>query len=663
MHHDVVADQAHVGAALDVAVRDPAARHLADLGDVEHLQDQGIAEHLLAERRGQQSGHGRLHVIHEVVDDVVVADLLAVLVGRETGFLVGPDVEADDRGAGRLGERDVRFRDAADARVDDAGSDLVVAELLERGDDGLDRALHVALDEQRELLLPHRGELAHHVDERAAHRGAAGGRLLALHAIAILGDLAGTGLALHHGDAVARLGRTAEAEHLDREGRAGRRDRIAGVVEQRAHPAPLGTGHNDVADLQRAALHQHGGDGAAAAVEPRFHDRALGDPVRVRLEVEHLALQFDRLEQLAQVGLLQGGHLHLERVAAHAFDLHVVVQQLGADALGLGARLIDLVDRHDDRHAGRLGVVDRLDGLRHHAVVRRYDEDDQIGHLGAAGSHGREGRMARGVDEGDGAARRRGDLIGADMLGDAAGLARHDRGLPDRVEQRRLAVIDMAHDGDHGRTLQQVVVVAGLVEETFLDVRLGDAPHRMAEILGDELGHVGVDHIGDLGHVALLHQHLDHIHGPLRHAVGEILDRDGLGQHDLAGQLLLGLLSAESLHALRAATEGRQRTRAVLLLAGRRGHGQAAAVLLRTGARRTRHGEPRRRVHRRATDHRLKAALGTVRARGGRATSPAGARRQATARLLLGAALGLDLLGAARVFLTLTLLGGQPLGR
>ncbi len=40
-------------------------------------------------------------------------------------------------------------------------------------------------------------------------------------------------------------------------------------------------------------------------------------------------------------------------------------------------------------------------------------------------------------------------------------------------------------------------------EEAFLDIGFGDALHRMAEFLGDELGGVGIDHIGDLHHLAL----------------------------------------------------------------------------------------------------------------------------------------------------------------
>src|SRR5690349_6160871 len=44
MDDDVVAQQAHAGAALDDAFGDLAARDLADLGDLEDFLDRGIAD-------------------------------------------------------------------------------------------------------------------------------------------------------------------------------------------------------------------------------------------------------------------------------------------------------------------------------------------------------------------------------------------------------------------------------------------------------------------------------------------------------------------------------------------------------------------------------------------------------------------------------------------
>ncbi len=82
------------------------------------------------------------------------------------------------------------------------------------------------------------------------------------------------------------------------------------------------------------------------------------------------------------------------------------------------------------------------------------------------------------------------------MLRDAAGLAAGDVGLAQRVEQRGLAVIDMAHDrDDRGARLQHVGLV-GLAAQADLDIGLGDAAHAVAELADDQLGGVGVDRPG-----------------------------------------------------------------------------------------------------------------------------------------------------------------------
>ena len=194
--------------------------------------------------------------------------------------------------------------------------------------------------------------------------------------------------------------------------------------------------------------------------------------LRLGLQVENFGLQMDRFEQLVEVGALQRRHRHLERLARHAFDDDLVLQQLGAHAVRIGLRLVDLVDRHDDRDAGGLGVIDGLDRLRHDAVVGRNHEHDDVRHLGAAGAHGGERLVARRIDECHLVAQRRRHLIGADVLGDAARLAGHHVGLADGVEQRRLAVIDVAHDGDDRRARLQRTLFVLLADEARLRRRL-----------------------------------------------------------------------------------------------------------------------------------------------------------------------------------------------
>ena len=88
------------------------------------------------------------------------------------------------------------------------------------------------------------------------------------------------------------------------------------------------------------------------------------------------------------------------------------------------------------------------------------------------------------------------------MLGDAAGLAGRHVGGAQRVQQRGLAVVDMAHDGDHRRARQQFGVGVGGAVQAQLDVVLGDALRAVAEFLHHQFGGVGVQGLGDGRHHA-----------------------------------------------------------------------------------------------------------------------------------------------------------------
>ena len=213
--------------------------------------------------------------------------------------------------------------------------------------------------------------------------------------MAVLGDLPCPLLVVDRDHGVAGLRHAIQAQDLDRHGRARHRHLVAAVVDEGAHLAPLRAGNDDVADPQGAALDQHGGDHAAAAVEPGLDDGALRLAVRVGPQVEQLGLELDRLDQLVEVGALGGADRHALHVAAEVLEHDVVAQELLLDPVRAGVRAVDLVDRHDHRHVRRLGVADRLDRLRHHAVVGRHHQDDDVGDRGTARPHRREGGVAR----------------------------------------------------------------------------------------------------------------------------------------------------------------------------------------------------------------------------------------------------------------------------
>jgi hypothetical protein len=167
------------------------------------------------------------------------------------------------------------------------------------------------------------------------------------------------------------------------------------------------------------------------------------------------------------------------------------------------------------------------------------------------------------------------------MLGDAAGFARNHIGVAKRVEQRGLAVIDVAHHGDDRRARLGIGGIIDNVEQALFDVGRGDALDGVAQFLGDQLRGVGVDHVGDLVHRALLHQHADDVDRALRHAVGEFLDRDRFRDRHLADELFLRLVGGVALQPLGAAAERGDRTFAHFVGVERGDQRQAAAVLRR----------------------------------------------------------------------------------
>ena len=221
----------------------------------------------------------------------------------------------------------------------------------------------------------------------------------------------------------------------------------------------------------------------------RLQGRALGvdgrrDGLEDRLEQR---LQVLAVRQAAVLGHGDAGPAGLgrgvddgevERVLAVALVEEVQEQLVGlVDDLGdPRVRAVDLVDHEDDRQVGVQRLAQHEAGLRQRALGRVDQEHDAVDHRQAALDLATEVGVARGVDDVD---RHRTSLDG---LGGSAGVA--DRGvlgedrdallalevagvhdpldkvvgctvlceraaLPEhRVDQRRLAVVDVRDDGD-----------------------------------------------------------------------------------------------------------------------------------------------------------------------------------------------------------------------
>src|SRR5215217_7498714 len=535
-----VADQAGFGPAGDLARGDVRPGDHADPRHPEGLADLGGAELALLVLGGEQALEGLLDVLHHLVDDRVQADVDALAVGQVARGRCGPHREADDDRARHRGQADVVLGDGAGRLVEHAQPDLGDLDPAQGVVDGLDRAHHVGLDDQRQLLEL---ALADPGEQVLQARGPAGGDgRLGLAGLPGLGDPTGDALVGDRPDLVAGAGRGREADDHHRLGRDGGLDLLAVLVEHGPDPPEGGAGGDRVPDVQGAPADQDGRHRAAALVQVGLDDRALGAPVGVGLEVQlDVGDQQDGLDQGVEALLGLGRHVHELGLAAVLLGHQVVLGELLADLGRVGVLLVDLVDRDHDRDPGRLGVVDRLNGLGHDPVVGRDDQHGDVGHGRAPGPHGGERLVAGGVDEGHQAAvGARPDLVGTDVLGDAASLAGDHVGVADGVQQLGLAVVDVAHDGHDRRAGTQVFVAVGLGVLPALDLLEGvglagvDDLDVGADLLGEQGDRLVRHGLGGGQHLTHLHEHADQVAGRLAESVGQVLDGDPAGHPDQA---------------------------------------------------------------------------------------------------------------------------------
>ena len=374
---------------------------------------------------------------------------------------------------------------------------------------------------------------------------------------ALLGKLASIALVFEHAELVACSRDAVQAENLDRVCGACRIDMLAARIDERTDAAVRRACDDGVAGVQRAAVDEHRGDRAAALVEVRLDDVAGCLSVGVRLELEHVGLEKDGLEQVVDMELLLRGNFDEHVLAAPLFGDDAMLDELLADAIGVRTGLVDLVHRDDDGHIGSLGVVDCLDGLRHDAVVGGDDEHDDVGHLGAAGTHGGKRLVAGRVDEGDLATVDVHDRC-TDVLGDAARFTCGNASMANRVEQRGLAVVDVTHDGNDRRTRLQVLLGVMVDDGVLL---LGRNHADLAtHVVGDELDEVIGHGLGERQHLAEHEQALDDVVGLHAEQLGELGDvgalgnlHDGVIEHERGIETLLDGLHLHALASLRLA--------------------------------------------------------------------------------------------------------------
>ena len=429
-----------------------------------------------------------------------------------------------------------------------------VLDLRQLGDGRLDRAADVALEDHVQILDRTLLQLGEEGLERDAALGALRERLGPQPLAAPLRERPRFPLVLDHARELAGRRRRVEAEDLDRRSRPRLLDLLAAVVVERAHLAVRVAGDDRVAHAQRAAVHEHRRDRPATDVETGLDDRAGRLRVRVRGQLE-LGVRDEQhlLEQVVQIGLLLRRDVRELDVPAPVLRLQALGGQVGFDAVRVRIGHVHLVDGDHDRDAGRARVRDRFLGLRHDAVVRGDDENGDVGHLRSPRTHGRERLVAGCVEEGDLPPAHVG-LVGADVLRDPACLGLDHGGLANRVQQRRLAVVDVTHDRDDRRPRREVL--GGVLEDLRELLFVGRVLDRdlAAQLSPDQLDLLVGERLRDLDHLAEAHHDLDDLRRRDAERLREVADgnagrngRGAGGRDDLARRRLRAVAAAARL--------------------------------------------------------------------------------------------------------------------
>ena len=205
-------------------------------------------------------------------------------------------------------------------------------------------------------------------------------------------------------------------------------------------------------------MYQHRGHGAASPIQLSFQNYPGGRTIRCGLEFLQVSHQADHFHEQVQIRLLLGRNIHEHRSSTPVFRHQAAVRQLLLYPIRQCVGLVDFVYCDNDWHFGCVGVVNGFERLRHHTIIGGHNQHNDVGGLGSARPHAGKRLMARCVEKYDLAAECRrllvqdGYLVSANVLGDATGFASGHVGQSDGVEQRGLAVIYVAHDGNHRRT-------------------------------------------------------------------------------------------------------------------------------------------------------------------------------------------------------------------
>ena len=174
-------------------------------------------------------------------------------------------------------------------------------------------------------------------------------------------------------------------------------------------------------------------------------------------------------------------------------------------------------------------MIDSLLRLRHDVVVRRNNDNGNIRHLCATGTHGRKRLVSRSIQEGDMTPAFQRHVIGTDMLRDTSGFSGNHVRLAYIVEQRGLTMVDMPHDGHNRRARYQIFLIVFFLIHRFGNFRT-DILRLETELFGHQINGLGIQALVDRDHDADTHTRTDNLSDRHIHHHGQFVRGNEFGK-------------------------------------------------------------------------------------------------------------------------------------
>ena len=287
--YHIVAQQTHTSRAAGDALGNQTASHFANPRHFEHFFDFRVANKVFTNLGAQQSAGGGFHVIHQIIDHRIIANLDAFLIGRSARRGVGPHVKAHHWRPRGFGQTNITFRDRTHTGVQHPYPHLIITYFFHRLDNCLGRPLHIGLDQNRQLtevfiLLSLRHKL---LECGSSSRS---GTFVFCRIRAIFRNFAGLRLGVDDIQHISRFGCAIQAQNLDRNRWSSSFDSVSLIINQRTNSAPLFPNDKDIALSQCAFLHQNRGHRTASHIQLRLDYSALCCALGVGFQFKYLGL-------------------------------------------------------------------------------------------------------------------------------------------------------------------------------------------------------------------------------------------------------------------------------------------------------------------------------------------------------------------------------------